>query len=615
MGREYLGYSNGVHFVIVARAEWSTLVLRVLRAVFVSVCTATETHARSALLLQFYFYYSLSSSASLDIPILPVSVMAPRKKHRRKHVSVVEGHQSVSIRFGRSTDTMSKVLSKYFPLKSIDTLPDDVLLEVFDHYRKLSADHWARLQGWYKLAHTCTRWRQLVFASSLRLNLQLRCTFGTPVVDMISHSPPFPLILDYGPHLLKKWTPTDEGGVLFALQQLSRTHEIMLSAPQSTLAEIINAMLDTAPMLRRLILHTESTEFVLPKCFLDGNVPQLQHLELHGVSLATLHPLLPSATSLVSLILERVPSSVYFSPESLIAHIHTMPYLQTLSIGFLSTVPRPGLGIQRFLPPGQASQARIELPALKQLVYRGVSSYLESLLTRIRTPVIQDIDITFFNQLTLRIPRICTFINDLQSFRPTAARIDFAKTSAHILLFVPSMALQSSESQSQSPDISLSVSCAHLDFQVSAMAQICSGLTGTGIVSGAGLAHANLVLPVEELMLGYHQGELSEEWRGGEDIVDPSLWRMLLTPFRQTRTLRVHVALATDLEHALRSPQPQQVGLEREMICPELRTIVLLHGDDERVLAGASEALRSFVDERNRAGHLVNLESQDLSRL
>ena len=543
--------------------------------------------------------------------------MVPRKKQRRKHLSIVQIHQSASIPIERSAHTTSKVLSKYFPLISIDTLPDDVLLEVFDHYRKLTADHWARLQGWYKLAHSCRRWRQLVFASSLRLNLQLRCTFGTPVTDMINHSPPFPLILDYGPHLLKKWTPADEEGVLFALQHLSRTHEIMLSAPHSTLVEIINALLDTAPVLRRLILHTESTEFVLPKSFLDGNVPQLRHLELHGVSLATLHPLLPSATSLVSLILERVPSSVYFSPESLIAHIRTMPHLRILSISFLSAVPRPGLGNQRFLPPGQAPQTRIELPALRQLVFRGVSAYLESFLARIRTPAIEDIDFTLFNQLTLRIPRICTFISDLEPFRPTTARIDFAQASAHILLFVPSMASQSGESQSQSPDISLSVSCARLDFQVSAMAQICSGT-----VSGAGLA--NLVLPVEELMLGFHQSELSEEWRGGGDVVDPSLWYTLLTPFRQTRSLRVHVALAADLEHALRPPQPQQdglvpvgeaPGLEREMLFPELRTIVLLHGDDERMISGTSEAFRSFVDERNRAGHLVNLESQDLSRL
>jgi hypothetical protein len=599
MGREYLGYSNGVHLEIVTRAECSSLLRRgVLRVVFVSVSSATtETHARSTATVERSF---------TGIPILPVTVMAPRKKHKRKHVSIAQGHQSA----GRSAHSTSKVLSKYFPLISINTLPDDVLLEVFDHYRKLSADHWARLQGWYKLAHTCPRWRQLVFASSLRLNLQLRCTFGTPVMDMINHSPPFPLILDYGPHLLKKWTPADEDGVLFALQHLSRTHEIMLSAPRSTLAEIIDPMLDTAPMLRRLVLHTESTEFVLPKGFLDGDVPQLRHLELHGVSLATLHPLLPSATSLVSLVLERVPSSAYFSPESLVAHIRTMPYLRTLSIGFLSTVPRPGLGNQRPLPPRQTSQARIELPVLRQLIYRGVSAYLESLLARIRTPLIQDIDITLFNQLTLSIPRICTFVSDLEPFRPTAARIDFAQTSAHILLFVPSMALQSSESQSQSPDISLSVSCARLDFQISAMAQICRGLSGAG-----------LVLPVEELMLGFHSGGLSEEWRGGgEDAIDPSLWRTLLTSFRQTHTLRVHVALAADLEHALRPPpQPQQdglvLGLEQELLLPDLRTVVLLHGDDERALAGASETLRSFIDERNRAGHVVNLESQDLSKL
>ena len=441
---------------------------------------------------------------------------------------------------------------------------------------------------------------------------------------MINHSPPFPLILDYGPRLLKAWTPADEDGLLFALQHLSRTHEIMLSAPPSTLVEIINAMLDTAPMLRRLILHTESTEFVLPKGFLDGDAPQLQHLELHGVSLAALHPLLPSATSLDTLILERVPSSVYFSPENLIAHIRTMPYLRILSIGFLSAIPRPGLGNQRFLPLGQASQALIELPALKQLVYRGVSAYLESLLARIRTPVIQDIDITLFNQLTLRIPRICTFISDLELFRPTTARIDFAQTSAHILLFVPPMALQSSESQSQSPDVSLSVSCAHLDFQVSAMAQICTGLSGTGIISGAGLAHASLVSPIEELMLGFHQSELSSEERRRSEGVDPSLWRTVLIPFRQTHTLRIHVALAADLELALRPSQQQQDGiapigealwLEQEVLFPGLRTIVLLHEKDECVLLGAMKALRTFVDERNRAGCVVNLESQDLSRL
>lgn len=428
---------------------------------------------------------------------------------------------------------------------------------------------------------------------------------------MINHSPAFPLVLDYGPRLVKTWTPAEEESLLFALQHLSRVNEIMLSAPQSTLAEMTTAMLEAAPRLQHLILHSQSTEFVLPKSFLDGNAPQLQHLILTGVSLGTLHPLLPSTTGLASLVLERVPSSAYFSPESLIAHIRSMPHLQTLSIGLLSAVPRPDLGSVRFLPSGRTSQARIELPSLTQLVYRGASAYLESLLARVRAPLLQDIDITLFNQLTLRLPRTCTFISDLDMFRPTSARIDFAQTSAHILLFTASAGLQPSEPQSQSPDMSLSVSCGRLDFQVSAMAQICSGLSGN---TGPG-AGAHLLLSVEEFMLGFHQGELSEEWRG-EEVIDPSLWRTLLAPFRQTRKLRVHVALAADLERALRPPELHAMdGLEQELLLPELRMIVLLHGDDERVLAGASEALRAFVDERNRVGHPVDVEPQDLSRL
>lgn len=75
---------------------------------------------------------------------------------------------------------------------------------------------------------------------------------------------------------------------------ISLTHGTMLSTPQSTIMGIINVMLDIAAMLRLLVLH-------------------------NGVSLAAPHPLLPSMTSPVFLILERIPNLVYFSPRSAIA--------------------------------------------------------------------------------------------------------------------------------------------------------------------------------------------------------------------------------------------------------------------------------------------------------
>jgi len=149
-----------------------------------------------------------------------------------------------------------------------------------------------------------------------------------------------------------------------------------------------------------------------------------------------------------------------------------------------------------------------------------------------------------------------------------------------------------------SPDVFLSVSCARLDFQVAATAQLCGGLSAT-------------LLPAEELVLGFHQGgALPEEWRGE---VDPGLWRGLLAPFRHIGTLRVHVALAADVERALRpGPEDQPLG---EPLLPELRELVLLHGSDENALKSASAALSAFVDERDEAGRPVKVHSQDLSRL
>jgi hypothetical protein len=416
---------------------------------------------------------------------------------------------------------------------------------------------------------------------------------------MIGQSPPFPLVLDYGPRRLDTWTVDDQDGFLFALQHLQRASEIVLSAPESTLRVLTEAMVEEAPRLEHLSLHSQTAEFVLPRQFLDGGAPQLRLLILTGVSLRALHPLLPSATLLTTLALERIPSSAYFSPDTLVAQIRSMTRLQTLAISFLSTVPRPGFRNEMFLPLGQLS--RFELPRLTQLIYRGVSAYIEALLARIHTPLVHDIDITLFNQLTLRMPRTNAFFAQLETFKPTRVRIDFTESSAHVII----SALQPTDS----PDILLSVSCARLDFQVSAMAQICSAL-------------GSAMLPVEDLTLWFHHypGEMPEE-RRENDEVDPALWRAVLSSFRHVSTLRIHVALAGDLEHALRPQLEDAVGggllvvVEELLLLPELNTLVLLHGSDEHALTAASNMLSAFIDERGRAGHPVNVEPQDLSRL
>jgi hypothetical protein len=94
---------------------------------------------------------------------------------------------------------------------SIHILDDDSLLHVFYLYRPFllgedegEADRlyggtrdWVRGRWWYGLAHVCQRWRNVILGSASYLGVSLICTYGTPVADMLAHSPPLPLVIDY----------------------------------------------------------------------------------------------------------------------------------------------------------------------------------------------------------------------------------------------------------------------------------------------------------------------------------------------------------------------------------------------------------------------------------
>ena len=84
----------------------------------------------------------------------------------------------------------------------IDILDDDSLLNVFYHCRPpvalVEADgdrinpfdgRWECEYWWYKLAWVCRRWRCLILASPSYLGVSLVCRPGTPVADMLAHSP------------------------------------------------------------------------------------------------------------------------------------------------------------------------------------------------------------------------------------------------------------------------------------------------------------------------------------------------------------------------------------------------------------------------------------------
>jgi len=239
---------------------------------------------------------------------------------------------------------------------SIHILDDDSIFNIFYLYRQVvigeDEDYEVRLAGgwawyherwWYTLAHVCQRWRNLILGSASYLGLCLVCTNGTPVVDMLAHSPPLPLVIDYNaedPDIAAE----DEEGIILALKQRDRVR-FGPGIPVSTLRKLIMAIDEEYPILEYLItgpLTEESGSMALrlPTTF---QAPHLRHLTLLGFTLLIRSRLLTTAVGLVSFSLFLNNPATYFEPNTLLHWISLMPQLETLMIGFSFPIPRRDL--------------------------------------------------------------------------------------------------------------------------------------------------------------------------------------------------------------------------------------------------------------------------------
>jgi len=166
-----------------------------------------------------------------------------------------------------------------------------------DYYRLYGGtEYWVWGRWWYQLAHVCQRWRNLILGSASYLRLSLVCTNGTPVENMLAHSPPLPLTVDYrsGDGI----TAEDEEGILLALEQRHRVRHLRLGLPIQNLQKFIMAINEEFPILEYLIVYSSmkgSTAFTLPETL---QAPNLRHLMLGGFA-CPIRPLLhPTAASL-----------------------------------------------------------------------------------------------------------------------------------------------------------------------------------------------------------------------------------------------------------------------------------------------------------------------------
>jgi hypothetical protein len=450
----------------------------------------------------------------------------------------------------------------------MDTLNDDVLFSIFGSYRLDDDENWNLQLRWCKLVHVCRRWRHLVYESPAHLNLHLLCTNGTPVADMLKHSPPLPLILNYQSPCATM-TFEDEQGILLALQHRKRVRRVVLHAPSQGLDKFLTALNEDFPTLERLSVSSTSDDdvpLVMPRKF---KALRLSHLTLLGVTLSTAPRSLASTISLVTLVLTYPRASSYFSPEDLATQLQFVPLLEELSISLSVPIRRPRIQMH----PRRIPMTSVTLPALKRFVFRGLSAYLEGLLDRISAPCLAEFDVTLFNQLLFALPALSRFINATAAFRLPVANVNFNPNSI-------SISVSNHEEAQGDRSLYLQVSCKPFDWQVNSATQICRELRE--------------ILPtVEELSLNFHKHGMPHEWRNG---VVGGTWYEFLMPFEGVKKLRVGQSLALDLSRALQL----DVELGTGLFLPALQELVLEEACEDN-------AFSKFIDARQDVGRPVRL--------
>ena len=463
-------------------------------------------------------------------------------------------------------------------------LPDDVLLEIFDFHvngaepedEEMSMfEEKAMKESWQTLVHVCRRWRTVVFGSTRRLKLQLVCTNKTPARDTLDVWPPLPLSI-----LARFSDPMESVDIISVLECSDRVLEIILeNILNSDLKDISKAMQEPFPGLTNLLISvwpdgvTDDTEPVLPlpDSFLGGSAPRLRRLSLSSIPFPALPKLLLSTTHLAYLYLQNIPHSGYIPPEAMVTALSTLTSLKIFFLTFQSPLSRPDRG--RHPPP----PTRSDLPFLTMLKFKGVSEYLEDLVTYIDAPQLDRLDITLFNQIFFQTPQFIPFIRRTPAFKALdRSHVVFGDLAAEIFL---------SSRTSHYPAVSVRISCKELDWQISSLEQVCTSCLPSLSI-------------LEDLYIT--QNTASEpDWK---DNIEDALWLELFHPFSAVTNLYLSERFAPRIAPALE----ELVGV------PPILQNIFVEGLDSLEPSGpVQEGIRKFVAARPATSLPLAISSWD----
>ena len=467
---------------------------------------------------------------------------------------------------------------------SIHILNDDSLLHVFHLYRPfvLGEDQdddntyiwggkwlWDDERWWYNLTHVCRRWRYVILGSASYLRLSLLCSYSTPVADMLAHSPPLPLVIDYS-HGYHNFTAKDEKGAILALKKRDRVRRVRLYMPVIRLQKLMLVMDEEYPILEYLIIRPQnnSNSLILSEKL---QATHLRHLMLTGFALPIESRLLTNAVGLVTLYLGIKHPSAYLYPDTLLRWISSMPQLETLAI-VIDAVDNPDANR---VVEGQLAHTPIitplTLPNLRYYRFGGSSTYLETLVHQITAPHLERLRINF-PHLTFSVPRLLQFMKAAENLKFQSTKFKFFEGKVVVTVYP--------RGGRERFVFFMDIFCSNLDRQVSSATQISNLLS-------------QMFAAVNHLTLEYEHSQSPEEY----NEVDRTEWHKLLRPYRNVKALRIGNGLVQEISRCLRL-EDGELLLE---LLPELEELTYFGSRD------TGDAFTSFIDARQSAGRPVAL--------
>jgi hypothetical protein len=260
----------------------------------------------------------------------------------------------------------------------------------------------------------------------------------------------------------------------------------------------------------------------------------------------------------------------YISPEAMVAPLSALTSLETFSLGFQYPQSRPDW---------ESRPKRSILPALKFFQFKGITEYLEDVVTFIDTPQLNTLYITFFNQIDFDCPGLAQFINCTPSLRAfDGAHVQFDDSTATVKLRYRT---------SESSDLLIDISCRELDWQLSSIEQVCN-------------SSLHPLSTVEDLYIEHQYSQLV--WKN--DAIENSLWLELLLPFTAVKNVYLSEEFAPGIAAALQ----ELVGGRITDVLPSLQNIFV---EGLEPSGPFQESIGQFVVARQLSDHPIAISDWD----